>query len=86
MKKTPRKKFLTDPFNHIEIILESMNDKIGLLANGQTLLFEKVERLEHRMDEHFDNINKRVSVLEIGQFALEQEMKKIAKKLFSISS
>lgn len=58
-----------------------MNNKIGLLADGQQMLFEKFERLTNRFDSFEKSITHRVSILEMGQFTIEKEIKKLAKKL-----
>lgn len=58
-----------------------MNDKIGLLADGQQMLFERFERLSNEFSEHKRDIIARVSILEMGQFTIEKEIKKLTKKL-----
>ena len=63
-----------------------MNDKIGLLADGQQMLFEKFERLTNRFDSFEKSITHRVSILEMGQFTIEKEIKTLAKKLHQFPS
>ncbi len=87
-KASPRQPLTTtisrmeNTLNHFGIILETIRDDMRLLADGQKMLFEKMERLTDRFSNFEEVITHRVGTLEMNQFAVEKEIKKLSKKFY----